>query len=392
MRARHVHLNRCFVFAMSLFVCLVVSACSSAVAPATQATPTVGVPAFAEKLQPLLVAKMKEQRTPGAIIFVDDPGQGSWTTTLGTSDLATRMPMDVNSYMRIGSITKTLTGTVVLQLVDEGKLRLDDPVGKYQPEVPNGGNITIRELLNMTSGLFNYSEDQGFDQALLADPGKVWNPKDLVAIAFQHPPYFAPGQGLHYTNTNYILLGMLIEQITGMPVEKAFQQHIFTPLRMDGSSLPPRTSAAIPDPHPHGYMYGTEGTGTGPTIDVTGWNTSWGWTAGSAISTLHDLKIWAKALATGQLLSASTQKERLSWVPYKKVSWIGHDTLAYGLGMADFGGFIGHNGGLPGFQSFMVYQPQKGATIVVLTNLQTATDGSGTADELEKVIQKELFA
>jgi D-alanyl-D-alanine carboxypeptidase len=243
----------------------------------------------------------------------------------------------------------------------------------------------------MTSGLFNYSEDKGFVQALLADPGKVWNPKDLVTVAFRHQPYFVPGQGLHYTNTNYILLGMLIEQITGMPVEKVFQQHIFTPLGMAGSSLPPRTSSAVPDPHPHGYMYGTEGTGTGPTIDVTGWDPSWGWTAGSAISTLHDQKIWARALATGQLLSAATQKERLSWVPYKGGSWIGHDTLAYGLGMADFGGVIGHNGGLPGFQSFMGYQPQKGATIVVLTNLQTAPDGSGTADELEKVIQKALF-
>jgi D-alanyl-D-alanine carboxypeptidase len=392
MRAKTDHLISRFVFALSLLVCLVVAACSSAGVAPTQATPTVGVPAFAAKLQPLLEAKMQQLRIPGAIIYVDDLGQGSWTTTLGTSDLATKAPMNVNSHMRIGSITKTFTATVILQLVDEGKLGLDDPVVKYLPQVPNGANITIRELLNMTSGLFNYSNDEGFQQALVADPGKVWDPKELVSIAFRHQPYFAPGQGLHYTNTNYILLGMLIEQITGMPVEKAFQQRIFTPLGMDGSSLPPRISSAIPDPHPHGYALAETLGRTGAPLDVTGWSPSWAWTAGSAISTLHDLKIWTKTLATGQLLSAATQKERLSWVPYKGVSWIGHDTVAYGLGLADFGGVIGHNGEVPGFQSFMGYQPQKGATIVVLTNLYVAPDGSSPADDLEKVIQKELFA
>jgi D-alanyl-D-alanine carboxypeptidase len=177
MNVKYVHLNSRFVLALSLFVCLVVAACSSASVAPTQTTPTVEVAAFAGKLQPLLLAKMQQLRVPGAIIFVDDPGQGSWTTTLGTSDLATKAPMQVNSYMRIGSITKTLTGTVILQLVDEGKLRLDDPVGKYQPEVPNGANITIRQLLNMSSGLFNYSEDKRFNQTLDRDPGKCGTPR-----------------------------------------------------------------------------------------------------------------------------------------------------------------------------------------------------------------------
>jgi D-alanyl-D-alanine carboxypeptidase len=292
-----------------------------------------------------------------------------------------------------------------LQLVDEGKLRLDDPVGKYQPEVPNGANITIRQLLNMSSGLFNYSEDKSFNQTLDRDPGKVWNPKDLIAISFQHPPYFAPGQGWHYSNTNTVLLGMIIEQISGMPVEDVFQQRIFKPLGMDSSSLPKRTSSAIPNPHPHGYMFGTNvesleappltpeqaaqtDAAAGTPNDVTMANPSWGWTAGAAISTLHDLKIWAKALATGTLLRAATQKERLSWIP------IGASPAAakYGLAITNIHGFLGHNGQLPGFQSFMGYLPQKGATIVVLTNLYAAPDGSGPADQLAAIIMKELFA
>ena len=137
-------------------------------------------------------------------------------------------------------------------------------------------------------------------------------------------------------------------------------------------------------------MYGTDGTGTGATFNVTDWNPSWGWTAGSAISTLHDLKLWAKALATGQLLSAATQQERLSWVNVG-ISWLGKP-VRYGLGVMDFGGFIGHNGAIFGFQSRMGYLLQSGATFIVLTNLFLAAGASGPGDELAKVIQQELFA
>jgi D-alanyl-D-alanine carboxypeptidase len=235
---------------------------------------------------------------------------------MGMGNLATRLPMQVDNYMRIGSITKTLTGTVILQLVDQHQLRLDDAVSTYQPEVPNGAPITIRELLNMNSGLFTYDEDEGFlREAFMGfDPYKVWQPKVLVAIAFKHSPYFAPGQGWHYSNTNTILLGMIIEQLTHLPAEKAFQRYIFRPLGLHESRLPPLYSSAIPDPHAQGYMYGTDSTGKGPILNVTDWNPSSGWTAGSAISTLHDLQIWAQALVTGRLLSAATQKERLSFV------------------------------------------------------------------------------
>jgi D-alanyl-D-alanine carboxypeptidase len=344
-------------------------------------------PPFAAQLRPLLEAKMQELRIPGAIIYINYPGQGSWTTTFGTSNLETGAPMSINDHMRIGSITKTFTATVMLQLVEEGKLRLDDPVSKYFPQVPDGSNITIREVLNMTSGLFNYSEDEGFGQTLLAHPDKVWNPWELLAIAFKHPPYFAPGQGLHYSNTNYILLGLLIKKITCMPVEKVFQQRIFRRLGMDTTELPPLSSAAIPNPHPRGYTFETSNAPA--PLDVTFWSPSWGWTAGSGISTLHDLNIWAKALETGTLLSPAMQRERLTFVPYPGTPWLGH-RLGYGLGIADFGGVIGHNGAIPGFQSFMVYYPQKRVTIVVLTNLDTAPNGTGPADELEMVIQKHL--
>jgi D-alanyl-D-alanine carboxypeptidase len=346
-----------------------------------------GQPACVAKLKPLLQAKMQQLRIPGAIIYVDDPGQCSWTATLGLGNLASREPMQVKDHVRLGSITKSLTATVILQLVDQGKLRLDDPVSTYQPEVPNGAHITIRQLLTMTSGLFDYIEDEGLlREAFMGfDPYKVWQPKDLPPLAFKHKPYFAPGKGWHYSSTNTILLGLIIEQLTHLSAEQAFQRSIFGPLGLHQSRLPPLSSAALPDPHAQGYMYGTDLTGKGPTLNVTDWNPSWGWTAGSAISTLHDLQIWAKALATGQLLSAQMHKEQLSFVN----TGMG---IEYGLGVFKINGFIGHNGQLPGFQSWMGYQPQKSATVIVLTNLYLASDGSQPADDLAKVILQELFA
>ena len=357
-------------------------------AQAVSTASTSKPPSYVARLRPLLVAKMQQLRIPGAIIYVDDPGQGSWATGLGMGILASRQPMQVYNSMRIGSFTKTFTATVILQLVDQGKLRLDDPVSKYQPEVPNGKNITIRELLNMTSGLFDYYDDKGFVQAHLADPYKTWQPTELLAVAFKHPPYFAPGKGWHYDNTNYILLGLIIEQLTHLPAAQALQHYLFGPLGMRRTSLPPLSSSAIPDPHAQGYSYGTDFTGQGPLLNVSDWNPSVAWTAGSAISTLHDLKLWAKALATGQLLSAATQQERLTWVTLG--TWLGKP-YRYGLGVVDYGGFLGHNGQIAGFQSWMGYQPEMRATIIVLTNLDTAADGSDPGDDLARVIQQELF-
>jgi CubicO group peptidase (beta-lactamase class C family) len=363
---------------------LVTNSTASAVSTASASRP----PSSIARLRPLLLAKMQQLRIPGVIVYVDDPRQGSWSTGLGMGNLATREPMQVDNSMRIGSITKTFTATVILQLVDQHKLHLDDPVSTYQPQVPNGKHISIRELLNMTSGLFDYYDDKGFVQAHLADPYRTWQPTELLAVAFKHPPYFAPGKGWHYDNTNYILLGLIMEQLTHLSAQQAFQRSIFGPLGLHQTSLPPLGSSAIPDPHAQGYSYGTDFTGQGPTLNVTDWNPSVAWTAGSMISTLHDLKIWAKALATGQLLRAATQKERLSFVNLG--TWLGKP-YRYGLGVADFGGFVGHNGQIAGFQSWMAYQPEMRATILVLTNLDTAADGSDPGDDLAKVIQHELF-
>ncbi|MFJ5775193.1 serine hydrolase domain-containing protein [Streptomyces sp. NPDC093094] len=374
-------------------------------APVPRTAVTLGAahePPYAAELTKNLLAHMQRLRIPGAIVSVTTPRAGTWTTALGTRDLTTGEPIRTDDHMRVGSITKTFTGTIVLQLVQEGRLSLDDPVAKYRKGVPNGRRITVRQLLQMTSGLFNYSEDLGFNERLDQDPTAEWTPEELLDIAFRHPVYFPPGTAFHYSNTNTVLLGLIAEQLTRQPLAKLYERRIFRPLGLRDTSYHPSTT--FPRPHPAGYQFisnvdsltapvltGKDAAwadwSAGNPYDVTGANASWASAAGAAVSTVDDLRRWAPALATGTLLDARTQRERLTFVPTSDAP----GAPAYGLAIADILGFIGHDGQIPGFTSFMGYDPARRATIVVLANLNQSPDGTAPANELTKEIIAELF-
>lgn len=349
---------------------------------------------LAASLSPLVEQTMRELRVPGAVVAVVAPGRGSWMQAFGVADLKTGVRMGKDDHMRIGSITKTFTGTVVLALVDDGKLSLDDHLSSFEPEVRGAAAITVRELLNMTTGLYNYSEDPGFNATLDRQPDKVWSPPELVAISGRHPPDFSPGRGWHYSNTNTVLLGMIAEKVTGRPLSQLMQERIFRPLHLSATTFPGRASSAIPNPHPNGYMFGNNVESLSPTQapippseapqDVTSANPSWGWAAGAGISTASDLLSWAPALAKGTLLKPATQAQRLQWV--------GNGGAKYGLAIFDVQGYLGHNGELPGFQSFMGYNPANGVTLVVLTNLTSGPqpERPGPADTIARTILPKL--
>ncbi|MFF2045886.1 serine hydrolase domain-containing protein [Kitasatospora sp. NPDC058170] len=382
--------------------------------PLTAAAPALGSPAdprdvrvvrtapFAEQLTPDLIALMQRLRVPGAVVSVSTPEWGTWTAALGTGDLTTGAPVRTDQHMRVGSITKTFTATVVLQLVQEGRLSLDDPVSAHRPGVPDGEHITIRQLLQMTSGLYNYSEDLAFNERLDQRPESEWTPQELLDVAFRHPAYFPPGAGWHYSNTNYVLLGLIAEQLTGQPLAGLFRQRIFDPVGMSGTSLD--SDATIPGPRAQGYQFisnvdsltapvltGKDAAwadwSAGNPYDVTHVNASWAWAAGAAVSTVEDLRRWAPALATGALLSPELQRERLTFVPTSDQP--GKPT--YGLGIADFAGFLGHDGQIPGYNSFVGYDPERCATVVVLVNLNQSPDGTAPSDELTKLVLAKLF-
>jgi D-alanyl-D-alanine carboxypeptidase len=353
------------------------------------------------------VASMaREMLVPGAVALVRSPA-GEISTTYGTTTVGGRVPVSLADHVRIGSITKTWTGTVILQQVHEGKLSLDDPVSKFRPDVPGGDHITIAELLDMRSGLYNYSESRELNEMGDSNPQKVWNPDELLALAYSHPPYFPPGTGYHYSNTNTVLLGLIAEALDTKPLWQVFQDRLFIPLGLKDTLFPPRTSSAIPDPHPQGYMYGnnvlTMGSpaavppemqaaakaGTLQPSDQTSLNPSWAWAAGAGISTAADLATWVEALAEGKLLDPDTQARRIASL--QSTNPAQPDAPQYGLAIAKFGALYGHTGEVPGFNTFAGTDPQNKVTIVIWVNLDPTADGRAAATLIAKDLIDEMY-
>lgn len=359
-------------------------------------------PAYAAKLRPIITKLMKDNVIPGAVVMITSPKEGSWKAAFGTGTVGEDDPIRVDDHFRIGSNTKTMTVTVVMQLAQEGKLSLDDPIDKHWPGVPNGDKITLAQLAEMRSGLYNYTFDRDLSIELDKDPQKVWTPEELLAIAFAHPVRFPPGEKFEYSNTNTILLGLVIEKVAKMPLADALRQRIFEPLGLKNTSFPAVTDSSIPDPHPQGYTFGTMVStidtyalppdqraaalaGTLQPNNSTTSSPSWAWAAGAAISTVEDMTTFTKALVEGKLLDAKFQKMRMD-----SIQPINPDLPAlagYGLGLVRFGEHqFGHDGQLPGFMSYMASDPDSGLTIVVATNLAAVPSGDGSALVLVKAM------
>ncbi|HJX43906.1 MAG TPA: serine hydrolase domain-containing protein [Geodermatophilus sp.] len=364
-------------------------------------------PAYATAVRPELDRLMRDLAVTGAVVLVRSGELGDWATTMGTRAWHGTEPVTLADHVRIGSNTKTMTATVILQLVDEGRIGLDDPVSRYRPDVPNGENITIAQLLDMSSGLANYTEDLGLNEQMDSNPGRVWNPEELLAIGLAEPPAFPPGEGFLYSNTNYVLLGVIIEQLTGVPVEQAFQDRIFDPLQLEETSFPAPADASIPQPHPRMYTFGTNvetidslvlppevqdaaSAGTLEPMDVTDANPSWGWTAGAGISTAPDLADYVEELVDGCLLSPQLQQQRIASV--QPLDPDDPASRGYGLGLARFGPVYGHSGELPGTNSFMGHDPVRDITVVTWASTAPAPNGDGPAVELARAVIGELYA
>jgi D-alanyl-D-alanine carboxypeptidase len=333
---------------------------------------------------PVLTEQMERMQIPGLVVIVQSPGGEVYRTALGLADIDSDEPMAIDDHFRIGSITKTLTATVILQLVDEGMLSLDDPLARYLPDAETNG-ATVRHALDMSSGIPPYTSD-AFMQGQAADPTKEWTPETVLAVVAGRPATFPAGEGKEYSNTNYTLLGMIAEQVGGAPLNQLLTDRIFAPLGMDGCSAN-STDTTIPSPRAHGYQWGAYWNGEGtppPLVDVTDWNMSWGFGTGEAICTAPDMLIWAGALFSGELLEPATQQARLEGMSEADSS------LPYGLGIADLGGLIGHNGSVAGFQSQAAVRKSDGTIIVVLTNLSISPDLEPPATTISAAISEAL--
>jgi D-alanyl-D-alanine carboxypeptidase len=298
---------------------------------------------------------------PGALIALWLPGKAPFFDSVGYADVAKRKPFARNDAFRIGSITKTFVVTVLLQLVDEKRLRLDDPLSAFQLglKVPGGDHITVRQLCEMRSGLsevYNTPELQKLDLT----PETHVNPRQIVSWALKQKPLFAPGTRYRYSNTNYLLLGLIIESLTDDTLENQIRKRILVPLALHATSFP-RDDPNMPAAHVHGYGLGERGEWQDVTNDA---NTSLFWAAGAMISTAPDMKRWVEAYVRGTVNAPATQRERLHCLP------TGDEGLGFGLGIGCSGGWLGYTGGLPGYNAAAYELPSKNATLIVFVNAQ----------------------
>src|SRR5919107_6387806 len=304
-------------------------------------------------LDAALKKSFEESDAPGVIAAVQTP-DFTWVQARGVADRASGRPMTPEMHHRVGSVSKTFTATLLLKATDEGLLSLDDTIDQYVKGVPNGDEITLHQMADMTSGIASYTEDDQWVKEWFSDPTRVWAPEEMARIGIKESPLFDPGSEWFYSNTNYVLLGLVLEQVTGKPINQLYQKEIIEPLDLNETSFP-GTSSAIPEPYDHGYTLQGKSSGQKP-VDSTDWNPSSAWTAGEMISTIDDLLVYGRALGTGKgLLSPKEQKERLdsfvSDVPPLNQPPLKGD-LAYGIGLGKDHGWIGHNGEIPGYNTY----------------------------------------
>jgi D-alanyl-D-alanine carboxypeptidase len=395
--------------AIALVGALAVASCSSSSdddATTGTSKPKAKPPAYATELQSEIPQVMEANAIPGVVVLIRSRDQGNWSNAFGTKAIGKNDPISLDDYFRIGSNTKTMTATVILQLVQEGKLSLDDPLSKYVAGFPNADQITIGEVAAMRSGLDAYTSVLSYNQSLDDEPTRAWAPEELLDLARPLAPLFPPGEQYNYSNTNYALLGVIIEQVTGKSVAENFEERIFEPLGLDQTSYPARTDSSIPDPHPQGYQFQTNVEdidsyavppedlpaaldGTLPPLDDTIINPSAFYTAGAVISTPRDMADYVEGMVGGKLLDERTQELRISSIQQINPA----KPTGYGYGLCEFRPFLyGHDGQVPGFGTFIAYDIDADITIVIATNLAASpVDGENAAVVIYKSVAAALY-
>jgi D-alanyl-D-alanine carboxypeptidase len=360
-------------------------------------------------LQAAVEALGRELMLPGAMVLLRTP-EGDFAYGYGATELGGATAPDGGTHFRIASNTKTMTAAVAVLLAQEGELRLDDAVSKYVEGVPNGDDITVSDLLKMRSGLPEVTSAPELLESLDHDPGRVWTPEELLAVAFKDPPMFAPGAEFFYCNINYILLGLIIEQVEGAPLAQVFQDRLFGPLGMKNTLLPAAASNAIPEPYSHGYLYGassyamtdapyppelqaTARAGTLEPSDYTDQNPSYATAAGGVISTADDLAIWMRALVGGEVLDADFQRQWFESLVAEDPDKPEGQKYGYGITEIAFGPnrMYFHGGEMPGYNSFMGHDPVNDVTLVVWSNLTLSLDSQHTANSIMLKILDEIY-
>ncbi|MFC9249339.1 serine hydrolase domain-containing protein [Streptomyces sp. NPDC057136] len=312
------------------------------------APPAASAAARPDTPQRGLNALVHTDSVPAALASVEDRDGRTRTYTAGVGDLATGAQVPRDGQVRIGSNTKSFTAVVVLQLVGEGKIGLDAPVDTYLPGLVRGDGIdgrriTVRQLLRHTSGLPNYSK-------YLSDDIRYYDPRELLGLALAHEADFAPGTKWAYSNTNYVVAGLIVQNVTGRPLAEEIDRRVIKRIGLRHTYFPAPGEMAIRERHPRGYYQDSAGA---PLVDATEWDPSWAWSAGQIVSTNSDLNRFFTALLAGRLLPKAQLDQMRTTVPASHPFPAG---ARYGLGLVSTplscgGVYWGHGGSMTGYET-----------------------------------------
>ena len=337
-----------------------------------EASPVPAVtPIPVDALQARLAALRKKYSSPGVSVTIIWPDGRQWTGVSGWANMRARVPVATTTDFAIGSVSKTFIAALMLQLAEEGKLSLDDPLRRWLPTAHVPYRVTLRQMLDHTSGLYDFFSNPTIDAALMADKRRTWTP--ARSLSYMRAAYFAPGTDWHYSNSNYVLLGQVVEKVTGHSVASELRRRFFTPLGMSRTfvqGIEPRRATVATAYVQQGWgtslrwINQSDGTAIAPFTSVT---TAAGY-AGAIASSSRDLAIWAHALYAGSVLTPQSLAE---------MEDVSHSVSVgaprrYGLGFMEewFGGrrTFGHNGRLVGSRTSIRYLPDSGFTIAIVTN------------------------
>jgi D-alanyl-D-alanine carboxypeptidase len=348
-------------------------------------------PELGAQVDALAAAQMQSSAFPGLVVGLVAPGRGTYLKAYGAAALADNRPMAAGDRFRIGSVTKTFTATVILRLVEQGRLHLRDRLARWYPRVRNSRLITIRMLLNHSSGIPE-APNRLFAAWVASRGRRVFTAAEMIRAAARLTPKFRPGHGYFYSNTDYTLLGQIAERVSGRSIDTLYRRWVIDPLHLRQTAYRPDSS--LPLPNARGYLLaGSE------RADTTDWSFSWAGTAGGMTSTVPDLLRYGPALATGRgLLTPAMQRRRLLDAVDS-----GQSGLRYGLGIftvpievapGRFETLVGHDGEVAGYNAIVFYSPTHRATFVVLGNTSPSLDFEPDLPGATQVLQlaAEVFA
>ncbi len=341
-----------------------------------------------------LINDMTSSGVVGVTMSVYHNQTGIWIGASGKADLHNNIDMQPCNISRVGSTVKMFTATTVLKLAEEGKLHLDDKISSYLQgdvinKIENADKATIRQLLQHSSGIYNYIQNLKFQTASLNDFIREWKPNDLLKYAYNQKAYFQPGDDVRYSNTGYIMLGMLIEKIEGKPFYKVFEDKIFNPLGLT------MTKFAAEDPIPQGIVRGYIDMYSNLQVVESTYFSGWDYfTAdGGLISNPYDMNVFFRALMSGQIINSNSLNQMFAWKIPKELD---NDffPISYGLGIfkieTDKGVAYMHSGDAVGYYANMIYFPDDSTTIVyaVNSNYGKIDQFFSTKEAMEKIINE----